>query len=141
MEYPTLINGVMHSWSQVAVNINSPLPVTGITKVNYNSERKIELKMGAGSQAVGRGYGNWTHTAAITLTRDEIENLRASVPTRRLQDIAPFDVVIMFVPIMGNKKITHIIKDAVILNDPLEIAQDDTSNEAELTLQPANIIR
>jgi hypothetical protein len=141
MEYPALINGVMHSWSQVTVNINSPMPITGITKINYNSERKIDMVMGAGSQAVGRGYGNWTHTAAITLTRDEIENLRASVATRRLQDIAPFDVVIMFVPEMGNKKITHILKNCVILNDPLEIGQEDTSNTAELTLQPGNIVR
>ncbi|MDR3326913.1 MAG: hypothetical protein LBT04_02075 [Prevotellaceae bacterium] len=141
MEYPTLINGVMHSWSQVAVNINSPAPVTGITKLNYNSDRKINLVMGAGSQAIGLGYGNWTHTASLTLTRDEIENLRESVPTRRLQDIAPFDVVIMFVPNLGNKKVTHILKDCVILNDPLEISQDDTSNSAELTLQPSNILR
>jgi len=131
----------MHSWSQVSVNINSPLPITGITKVNYNSDRKIDLVMGAGAQAVGRGYGNWTHSGSLTLTRDEIENLRASVPSRRLQDIAPFDVLVMFVPEMGNKKITHILKECVILNDPLEINQDDTSNTAELTLQPANIVR
>lgn len=136
-----LVNGVMHSWAQLAVHINSPIPVTGITKINYASERKIELVMGAGSQAVGRGYANWTHSGSITLTRDEIENIRESVATRRLQDIAPFDVVVMFVPLMGNKKITHVLKDCVILNDPLEMNQNDSSNTAELTLQPANIIR
>jgi len=45
------------------------------------------------------------------------------------------------VPEMGNKMIKHILKDCVILNDPLEISQDDTSNTAELTLQPLNINR
>ena len=141
MEYPVNINGTMHSWSQVKVLINSPLPVTGITHVVYSSERNIETIMGAGSQAIGRGYGNWTHTASITLTRDEIENIRASVPTRRLQDIAPFDVVVVFVPEMGNKMITHILKNCVFTNDPLDITQGDTSNTAEITLQPLNIIR
>ena len=141
MEYPVNINGTMHSWSQVVVHLNSPLPITGITHIVYASERNIEVVMGAGSQAVGRGYGNWTHTGTITLTRDEIENIRASVPTRRLQDIAPFDIVVMFVPEMGNKMITHILKNCVITNDPLDITQGDTSNTAELTLQPMNIIR
>ena len=136
-----MVNGVMHAWGQVTVNINSPLPVTGITKVSYSSDRKIEAVYGAGSAPIGRGYGNWTYTGSLTLTRDEIENMRAGVPTRRLQDIAPFDVVVMFVPHYGNKKITHILKGCVILNDPLEINQDDSSNTAELTLLPSNIIQ
>ena len=140
MEYPVNINGTMHSWSQVKVHVNSPMPVTGITHVVYNSERNIEVVMGAGSQAVGRGYGNWTHTGSITLTRDEVENIRAASPTRRLQDIAPFDIIIQFVP-EGNKMVTHIMKQCVFLNDPLDINQGDTSNTAELTLQPLNIIR
>jgi len=53
----------------------------------------------------------------------------------------PYKETVMFVHEMGNKMITHTLKQCVFLNDPLDITQGDTSNTAELTLQPINIIR
>jgi len=135
-----MINGVQHSWATMKVLIEG-VPVTGIVAVDYDDKQEIENIHGAGQYPVGRGYGRITPTASITLLRDEIESIRKSSPTGRLQDIAPFDVVVAFIPVGGAKMANHVIKDCQFTDDGVEAKEGDTKNEKQLNLLPSHIIR
>ncbi len=133
-----LINGVEYSWADVTVSIAGQ-PVVGITKVDYSDEQQIDNIYGAGQQPVARGYGNITPAASITLLRSAIEAIRPAAASRRLQDIAPFDVIVSFVPLNGGAIVTHRIRNAQFTRDANSIAQGDTKNEVELPLLPSHI--
>jgi len=127
------INGVQYGWAHIEVNIGG-LPVTGITKISYSDEQEIANIYGIGARPVGRGYGNITCKASITLLREEIEAIREGSPTGRLQDIAPFDIAVSYIPLQGQKMVNHIIKDCQFKNDGVEVSQGDTKNEQSLEL-------
>jgi hypothetical protein len=135
-----MINGVTPSWATIQVLIEG-VPVTGITAINYDDKQSIENIYGAGQHPVGRGYGNITCTADITLLRDEIESLRKSSATGRLQDIAPFDIVVAFLPIGGAMVANHVLKNCQFLDDGVEAKQGDTKNEKQLNVLPTHITR
>ena len=56
LRYVPMINGVVHSWSTLAVAITG-IPVTGIKKISYKDSQTIENVYGAGQKPIGRGYG------------------------------------------------------------------------------------
>jgi hypothetical protein len=134
-----MINGVQHSWATIQVLIEGVL-VTGITAINYEDKQDIANVYGAGQNPVGRGYGRIEPTADVTLLRDEIESIRKSSPTGRLQDIAPFDIVVAFLPVGGAKIANHFIKNCQFPNDGVEAKEGDTSNSKQLNLLPSHII-
>ena len=138
IRYNTLINGVVHSWSNLSVNING-VPVTGINKISYKDNQTIENIYGAGQKPVGRGYGKIEPTATIGLERGEVEAIRASSPTGRLQDIAPFDIIVQFIPVNGQKLVTHTIRDAQFKDDGVDIKEGDTSNFTDFELVVGSI--
>jgi len=135
-----LINGVKPSWATMQVLIEGVI-ITGITAINYEDKQDIQNIYGAGQNPVGRGYGRIEYTADITIQRDEIESIRKSSPTGRLQDIAPFDIVVAFLPIGGAKIANHIIKNCQFLDDGVEAKEGDTKNEKQLNLLPSHIIK
>ena len=138
IRYNTLINGVVHSWSNLSVSING-VPVTGINKISYKDNQTIENIYGAGQRPVGRGYGKIEPTATIGLERGEVEAIRASSPTGRLQDIAPFDIIVQFIPVNGQKLVTHTIRDAQFKDDGMDIKEGDTSNFTDFELVVGSI--
>ena len=110
--YPE-INGVQHSWANLQVVI-AGRTVTGITKISYKDSQTMENIYGAGVRPVGRGYGRIECEGAITLHRDEVEAIRNSSDTGRVQDIAPFDIIVQFLP-QGGKTIITFIFDSMAL--------------------------
>lgn len=133
IRYTPLINGVTHSWANLLVAI-AGIPITGINKITYKDTQKMENIYGAGQKPVGRGYGKIEFTGTISLLRSEIETLRESCSTKRLQDIAPFDVIVQFLPVNGQKVMTHILKNVQIQNDDVEVSEGDVSNFTILNL-------
>ncbi len=138
LRYVPLINGVEYSWADLTVNIGGS-PVVGITKVDYKDSQQIDNIYGAGQQPVARGYGNITPTASITLLRKEVESIRAASATGRLQDIAPFDMIVAFVPLNGGAIVTHKVRNCQFTEDANAIAQGETKNETTLPLIPSHI--
>lgn len=134
-----LINGVEHSWADIAV-VAAGVLLVGITEINYADEQVVENAYGIGSNPVGRGYGNITPSADITISRKEVEALRAASPTGRLQDIEPFDIIVAYIPIKGNTKFTHTIKQCSFANDSASWKQGDTHNNVNLKLVPSAIV-
>lgn len=132
IRYTPLINGVEYGWSQLTVNIAGN-PVIGITKIDYGEDQTKENIYGAGQRPVARGYGNIEANASITLLRSEIEAIRAA-NGGSLNDIAPFTIIVAFVPLNGGAVVVHKLKNAEFTKDANSIAQGDTKNEVELPL-------
>ena len=135
---PPLINGVTPSWANIIVNI-AGVPVIGITAINYEDKQEIENVYGAGQRAVARGYGRIDCTGSITLLRDEVEALRKASPTGRLQDLAPFNIMVSFVPYGGSVVANHNIKSCQFLNDGVDAKEGDTKLEKQLDLVVGSI--
>ena len=135
---PPLINGVMPSWATIVVNI-AGVPVIGVTAIGYEDSQEIDNVYGAGQRPVGRGYGRINSKGSITLLRDEIEALRAASPTGRLQDLAPFNIMVSFIPVGGSLMANHNIKGCQFLNDGVEAKEGDTKMEKVLDLVVGSI--
>jgi hypothetical protein len=135
---PPLINGVTPSWANIIVNIGG-VPVIGITGISYEDKQTIENVYGAGQTPVARGYGKIEPSASITLLRDEIEALRKASPTGRLQDLAPFNIMVSFIPIGGSVMANHNIKSCQFTNDGMEAKEGDTKFEKQLELVVGSI--
>lgn len=133
-----MINGVKPSWATIQVLIEGVI-VTGIDAFNYGNKQDMKNIYGAGQQPVGRGYGRIEPYADITLHRDEIESIRKSSPTGMLQDIAPFDIVVAYLPVGGAIVANHIIKGCQFTDDEVEGKEGDTNNAKQLTLLPAEV--
>ena len=133
-----LINGAEPSWGNLKVNI-AGFQESAITAINYEDDQAIENIYGAGQIPVGRGYGNITPKASLTVLRSAVEAIRDSSDTRRLQDIAPFDIVVCFIPMNGSKIVIHKIRNCQFTKDALDIKQGDTKNEVTLDLVISHI--
>ncbi|MHB9003517.1 MAG: hypothetical protein ACYC6C_05575 [Coriobacteriia bacterium] len=117
----------------MVVNIDG-LPETAITGIDYDDTQVIDGIKGAGQVDVARGYGNIDCKASMSLLRSVVEAMRAASDTRRLQDIAPFDIIVAFIPMNGTTLITHKIRNCQFKNDAVGIKQGDTKNEVTLEM-------
>ncbi len=135
-----MINGVEHSWASVMFSI-AGVPVAGITSIEYGDEQEMENIYGVGCEPVARGYGNIKAEANVTLLRTTIENLRAASPTGRLEDIAPFPIIVSWIPVNGQKMKNDILQNCQFLEDRVNLKQGDTKNEQTLNLIVSHIQR
>jgi hypothetical protein len=135
---PPLINGVEPAWANLTVNI-AGVPAVGITAIDYDDKQTIENIYGMGQNPVGRGYGNIEATCKLTLLMSEVEAMRAASVTGRLQDIAPFDIVVSYTPVNATKIITHVIRNCQFTNNPVSHAQASLKTEVSLDLLPSHI--
>jgi hypothetical protein len=138
IRYAPLINGVEPGWANLVVNI-AGFPETGITAINYGQDQTIENIYGAGQTPIGRGYGNIESKCSITLLRNAVESIRAASPTGLLQDIAPFDIIVLFVPVQGGKITTHRVRNCQFKSDNLDVKQNDLKIETEFELIVSHI--
>ncbi len=134
-----LINGVEYSWSSITVNI-AGLPETGIVAIEFGDKQDMENIYGAGQNPIARGYGRITPSASITLLKSAVESIRAASTTGRLQDIAPFDIVVICANQGNPKAIKHVIKNCQFTEDTFSGKSDDLKFEIVLPLIVSEII-
>ena len=140
LRYVPTINGVVHSWANLVVAITG-VPVTGINKISYKDSQTVDNIYGAGQKPIGRGYGRIEYSGSISIERGKVEALRAASPTGRLQDIAPFPITVQFLPVNGQKIVTHLLLDVQFKDDGVEVSEGDTSNYTEFELVIGEIKR
>ena len=124
-----LINGMLYSWADIVAAI-SGVPLTGITG--------IVNKYGAGRHPVGRAKGRITPTAKIILYQEEVEAIQAQSPNGRIQDLAPFDITVTYLPDSGIIK-TDKIRNVQFSGNSRKWKEGDTGQEVELELVPSHI--
>lgn len=134
------VNGRVYDWAMVVARAtNATIPFVTITAVTYKDTREIEKAYGAGSFAHGRGFGNYNPEASITLTMDEVEKLQQSVPSGRLQDVPPFDLVVSFLHPDLARVVTHTIHNCKYTENSRELTQNAKKFEVTLPLDVSHI--
>lgn len=123
--------GEMLGWNAIRVNLFGR-DVEGITGISYTDTETKENVYGAGKYPVGRSRGNYEAEASMTLYKEEADALRLASPVR-LQEIAPFDVVVQYVALNGAIQ-TDVLRNCEFTNDGVEVEQADGSITTEYTL-------
>lgn len=132
-----MINGVAHSWGDIVLTI-AGVPITGISAIDYGDEQEIKNNYGAGRHPVSRGYGRITPSAKITLKMDEVVAIQRQALNGRLQNIAPFDIGVSYLPESGN--IVHdTIRNCSFSKNQRNWKEGDTDQDVELDLLPSHI--
>ncbi|MBD3748511.1 MAG: hypothetical protein IE931_03350 [Sphingobacteriales bacterium] len=124
----TIINkfGKMTGWNSLTVNMMGR-DVEGITAVKYDDTLTKENVYGAGKYPVGRGEGKYEAKATLTILKEEMDALQSAlVPGKRIQDIAPFDVIAQYEMVDG-KIVTDRIRNCEFMGRGVEVKQGDGS--------------
>lgn len=132
-----LVNGMLYSWADIVVTIGG-VPFTGITGVEYGDDQEVVNKYGAGRHPVARAKGRITPSAKITLYQEEVEAIQRQSVNGRLQDIAPFDVIVTYLPDSGIVT-TDKIRNCQFKANSRKWKEGDTGQEVELELIPSHI--
>lgn len=132
-----LINGVEYGWADVVCAING-VPITGITAFSYSDKQVVENLYGAGRYPVSRGRGRITATAKITLLASEVLAIQSQSVNGRIQDIAPFDITVTYLPDSGVIH-TDKIRNCQFDENTREVKEGDTHIAVELPLIPSHI--
>lgn len=131
------VNGKLYDWADIVVTI-AGVPITGITGIEYGDEQDMELKYGAGRHPVGYTKGRITPSAKITLYQEEVEAIMEQTINGRIQDIAPFDIIVCYLPDTG---IVHTdkLRNCLFKNNARTWKEGDKGKEVELDLILSNI--
>ncbi len=90
-----LVNGQEYSWVNITVNILGR-PVTGITKIAYGDKQEKVNNMGAGKLPVSRSRGSRVADGvSVEMFMSELEAIQAVAPNGQIDDIPPFDIVVV----------------------------------------------
>ena len=94
-KYATLVNkfGLMQGWNSLTANMLGR-DVEGITELGYDDSTEMEGARGAGMYFIGYTEGNYEAKCSITLFKEEIDLLQASLTKgASLTSIPPFNIV------------------------------------------------
>jgi hypothetical protein len=134
-----LINGVKYSWSSISFTI-AGVPEIEVQAIEYGDKQEMDNIYATGQLPVGRGYGRIVVSASITLLMDAVEAIREGSPTGRLQDIAPFDIIVCYIKPGNPKIVKHVIKNINFMEETTSAKEGDTSIPKTLPLLPSHII-
>lgn len=132
-----MVNGMLCSWADVVVLIGG-VPVTGIIGVEYGDSQEVVNKYGAGRYPVGRAKGRITLSGKLILYQEEVQALSAQSPTKRLQDLPPFDIIVQYIPDSGIL-VTDKVRNCHFSDNARKWKEGDTGQEVELPLVPSHI--
>lgn len=132
-----LINGIEYSWGDIVCTIGG-VPFIGIVAIDYADEQDVVNHYGAGRHPVSRSKGRITPSAKITLSQGELIGLQAKAPNGRLQDIAPFPIIVSYLPEDG-QIVTDKILNCQFKKNSRAWKEGDTRQTVELELVPSHI--
>lgn len=145
-----VINNVAYSWSMLEfsftqndVELVDTSLLKGVTSIKWSKERKVDTLYGVGGEPIGRGFGNITYKASITLNYSAIDALR-SLAGDSLMNLGEFDLKISYKKFQGQEgesDLKIITMLGCLLNeDGFDAKQDETNIEKEIQLNPIKII-
>ena len=114
----------MNGWSSITTNMLGR-DLEGISMLAYSDSETKENVYGAGKYPIGRSRGNYEPEASIGLYKEEVDALKLSLaPGKRLQDIAPFDIIVQYANNDG-RIVKDILHNVEFTNDGIDISQGD----------------
>lgn len=127
-----LINGCSYTWGDIIPMI-AGIVVTGITAIEYEDKQEVINHYGAGRHPVARGKGRIESSAKITLFMSEVQAIQTKSINGRLQDIAPFDIQVTYLPLEG-RPVHDVLCDCQFLSNNRKWKEGDTHQTVELEL-------
>lgn len=125
--------GEMKGWNSITANFLNR-DCEGISSLKYTDTVAKENVYGAGNMPIGRSRGNYEAEASVTLYKEEVDALKAALPTgKRLQDIDAFDITVVYENNQGVMT-TDRIRNCEFTNDGVEVEQADGTIATEYTL-------
>lgn len=134
-----LINGIRHSWASVKINMLGRT-ISGAAAISYEDKVEKVNNYGAGQMPVSRGKGKYEANAKITLHAYEDNAIQKAIGAgKRLQDIAPFDVVVAYLPEGQDTLVTDTIRNCEFTMKKRDIKSGDIVIEVEHELIVSHI--
>jgi hypothetical protein len=133
-----LINGQSYAWSDVELSIMGVV-VTGVSEIDYESDRDNKFGYGSGSDPISYAYGQMKCKGGLTLKMSTIEAIRVVAPGRDITLLPPFPIVVSFVNVV-NQIVTHKLLGCMITNDGVTVKHGDTDIEKKLNLLIGKIV-
>lgn len=96
-EFIPLINGVEYAWGDIVATVGG-VPLIGVTAIDYIDDQVVEDHRGSGRYAVSRSKGRITYSGKITVSMIEVLAWQKASPTGRIQDLAPFPIIVSYLP-------------------------------------------
>ena len=130
--------GTMNGWNSITVNFLNR-DIEGITNLKYDDAQTKENIYGIGSKPIGRSRSNYEPTASITLYKEEVDAIQATLEAgKSIKDIAPFDIVVHYEKEDGS--ITKdIIHNCEFTGRAVDVSQGDGTISNEYTLIVSHI--
>jgi hypothetical protein len=138
IQYTPQIQGQVYAWSNINISFLNGVAI-GVTNISYSDAQEIEDVYGAGVNPVGRGFGNYTAEATVTLYMEELESIKLIAPNGRLQDIPEFNIIVAYTPDAAAKVVTHKLNNCRFKNNGRTVAQNDKMIEFECELIVSDI--
>jgi len=132
-----LVNGKQYEYADITMIVLGT-PILGVTNIEYGEEDNIENVYATGRYPIGRGYGQITPMAKVTILMNEVMNIVSQSPNGRLQDIPEFDIVVSFTDV-NLIPVVHKIKNCKFKTNKISSATGDTSIPMEMDLVPSHI--
>lgn len=137
-DFVPLINGESHSWGDITAIIGG-VPMIGITGIEYGEKQEMKNHYGAGRYPISRSKGRVEPFAKIVLAMEEVLGLQRQSITGRLQDIAPFPIIVTYLPEDGDIVVDKILACQFPQNSR-KWKEGDTRQEVDLDLVVAAIV-
>lgn len=133
-----LINGTAYSWQQIELRLFNE-PVNGIVNIEYEDAKEYQDNYGAGNRPVSRGSGKIESKGTLTLEMAEVEAIQAATIDGNITSIAPFDIVVSYLPEGGVIR-THTLKNCQFKGNSRKTKSGDMTIEVQLDLQISHIL-
>jgi hypothetical protein len=132
---PVLANGTQYAWGNIIIKILGQ-NLVGVTKIDYKDSQVMEMVYGAGTFAVGRGFGRYSAEGTITLLKEEMVGLQKVFT--RIQDIPDFDIQVTYA-VSPTKVVTDVLRKCRFKNNGSSVSEGDTSISVDVELSVAKI--
>lgn len=132
-----LINGKAYEHCDINMVLLG-VPVVEVVAVDYSDKQDMADKWSSGRFATSRGYGKYEAQCKVTLTMNEVENITAAAPNRRLQDIPEFNITIAYVDASSVTR-THTIRNCRFMTNNRKSTAGDQAIDVELDIITSHI--
>lgn len=133
-----MINGRTYDWGMVKASIGG-VSTENCAAINYSDDQEVAAVYASGRYPVGFGKGRIEASGSITLLMEDVVALQGGAPGGRIQDIAPFNIVVSYLHPTTQKITIDVLESCVFRTNQRNWNEGDTSQKVELPLMIGKI--
>lgn len=133
-----MINGRTYDWGMVKARIGG-VATDNCAAINYSDTQEVKPVYAGGRYPAGYGKGRIECSGSIRLLMEDVVAMQAGAPGGRLQDIAPFDIVVSYLHPTAGKVVSDVLVGCMFRENVRQWEEGDTSQVVELPLMVSKI--